>query len=163
MAKKRIYYILLIFLFISAFARMQSVKAHPPESLDLNYDINTQTLNVTIVHSVSNMNTHYIDSVVVKFNGSTVLTQIYTSQPSLDGWTYQYIIAASNGTRIEVTATCNEGGSLSICIVVGGGTCEQGNGGGIPGYIGLIAIFGASVVIFLTLIHKKITKKLPIQ
>lgn len=159
MTKKRIFYLLLLFLFITAITRVQSVKADPAQSLDLDYNINTQTLNVTIGHAVSNNNTHYIDSVVVKFNGSTVLTQPYTSQPTLSFFSYQYVIAASNDTKIEVIITCNQGGDLSNCIVVGGGTCEQGNGGDIPGYIGLIVISGVSVVIFLTIIHKKVIKK----
>lgn len=154
MTKKRIYYVLAIFLFISTISRIQTVKGHPPSGLILSYHINSGQLNATISHTVSGQS-HYVELVTVKVNGSTVITQGYISQPG-NLFTYNYTITAEIGAEIHVTAECSQGGSISTCIKVGGGFCGQNGGGQIPGYLGFWLIIGVSVIALLVIIHKKI-------
>ncbi|MFW9823462.1 MAG: hypothetical protein ACFFE4_11030, partial [Candidatus Thorarchaeota archaeon] len=66
-----------------------SVKANPPSSISLVYNIGTEQLDVSITHFNSGSSTHIIDQVVIKVNGVTVKTQSYTSQPG-NSFTYSY-------------------------------------------------------------------------
>lgn len=135
------------------------VRAHNPADLDLDYNSNTEVLTVTILHGVSDPNSHYIESVHITVNGSTVLNELYTSQPTSSTFSYMYNITASEGARIQVTATCNVGGDNTGCIIVGSGSCEP-EGGAIPGYLGLMMIFGISAIILSTVTHKNIRKRI---
>jgi hypothetical protein len=144
---------LLILIVTSNFAL--KTKAHAAEGITLDFNLNTQMLNVSIEHAVEDPNTHYIDQIVINVNGSTVLTTPYTSQPSTAGGLYQYSITATNGSTIQALARCVEGGAIAGCIIVGVGLCPS-PGGGIPGYFGLSVIIGISLLISLTITYKKI-------
>lgn len=165
MTKKRIYYVVLIFCMLGTSLGIQSARAHSPDSMIASYSFRNWEfiLDVSISHPVSDPNSHYISTVVVQINGSTELTETYTSQPSEDGAHYLYYnITANTNDIIQVTATCNEGGSISICIIVSGGIsdiggpCPQDGGDGIPGYLGIWLIVGISVIALLTIIHRKL-------
>ena len=158
MSRKSFFYVLVIFSLVFITSTNISVKAHPPESLFIAYVTNTQTLNVTIYHSVEDTNSHYIQSVVASINGTTVLNQGYTSQPDPIVFSYVYSITAVNGDIIQAVATCNVGGSLSACIVVGGGVCPKNGGTGIPGYAGILIALVVSLGIALPLVYKKLKK-----
>ena len=155
MSKRKFYYILILLFVVSATSQIDSVKAHPPSGIVLLYNSNTNKLNVTISHSVSDPNTHYVYSVVIEVNGTTTVSETYTSQPSSILFTYQYNITANNGARIQASATCNQGGTVTECIVVGGGTCGTSNGSGIPGYSGLLLILGISIIALLFFVRRK--------
>ena len=97
------------------------------------------------------------NKIVVKVNGTTEISQTYTSQPFPNGGSYSFYLVAENKARIDVTATCNEGGSKSACVIVGVGACPTDDGDEIPeisGYFGLWAIFGIALIVALPLIHK---------
>jgi len=161
MPKKHTYFILFAVLLVSITASIQNVKGDAPATVSLLYNTGTQKLNVTILHPVSDPNSHYVATVVIKVNGSTVLTPTYSSQPSSTSFTYQYDVTADDGARIEASATCILGGTTSACIIVGAGLCPTGGGGsGIPGYLGIFLIIGISVIIIATVIYKKKIKKL---
>jgi len=158
MSKKKFYYGLFLFFTIFITTANINAKAHPPSAVNLAYDLNTQVFTVSITHSVSSPTSHYVDSVTITVNGSTVLTEDYTSQPSSLTFVYEYNITANNGAEIQALATCELGGSLIACIVVGSGSCGQGGGAVIPGYIGLWIIIGFSVIVLTTILHKKIKR-----
>jgi hypothetical protein len=124
------------------------------------YTSATQKLNVTIIHPVSDPNSHYVSVVVIRVNGSTVLTPTYSSQPSTTVFTYEYDVTANDGARIEASATCILGGTTSVCIILGTGFYPTGGGGGIPGYLGILLILGLSIIIGSAAIYKKKIKKL---
>ena len=87
--------------------------AHPPSGLVLLYNSSTNKLNATISHSVSDPNTHYVYSVVIEVNGTTTVSETYTSQPSSILFTSQYNVTANNGARIQVSATCSQRGTIT--------------------------------------------------
>lgn len=159
MIKKRL---ILVFVFVSLLCFTSTalkVRAHNPASILLDYNSNTEELTVTIIHGVSDPNSHYINSVYITVNGSMVLNELYTSQPTSSTFSYIYIIIANEGARIQVTATCNVGGDKTECIIVGSGSCDQG-GGEIPGYFGLMIILGISTIILSTIAYKNVRKRL---
>ena len=82
MSKKKIYLGLFILFILFSYAGTQNVKAHSPSSMILSYSMNTGVLSVMFSHSVSDPNSHYIETVEVQVNGVTVLTETYSNQPS---------------------------------------------------------------------------------
>ena len=89
-----------------------NVRAHPPDDMILVYNSTTNKLSVTIIHGVSDVNTHYISSVEVKVNGTVDNTYYYASQPDLTTMVYVYDLTTNEGFTISVTATCIIGGAI---------------------------------------------------
>ena len=156
MSKKKLYFVLFIFFISAILTKTQTIKAHSPESMIVSYS--GGVLEVIISHEVTDPSSHYISSVEIEINGTTVLTESYTSQPDANWFPYHYNITAGTNDRIKITVRCNEGGSSSICILGGGGSCPQEEGNGIPGYLGLWIIIGISGVALLTIIRKNLRK-----
>lgn len=62
--------------------------AHSPAKVNLDYDSQNQTLNVTTTHMVSNPSGHYVMKIVVEKNETQVLTREYKSQPASTTFSY---------------------------------------------------------------------------
>jgi hypothetical protein len=89
------------------------VSATPPSDMSISYNELSKDLQVTITHAVPNPRVHYIKEVIVTINGKVVNDSLYTSQPTLDTFTYTYPVVTVPGDEIEVTASCVLAGSLS--------------------------------------------------
>ncbi|MDD1679396.1 MAG: hypothetical protein LUO93_09485 [Methanomicrobiales archaeon] len=105
------------------------VSAHPPSNIVLSYNQSSQQLEVTITHVVRDTSTHFINSVNITRNGSPLLSESYTSQPSTATFTYYYPVPGKAGDTFEVTAACNLYGSLSETIILKEGTATSIKGG----------------------------------
>ena len=90
-----------------------NVIAHPPVDMSLEYNINTDSLIVTITHETPAPDLHYINKVDIKKNDVLFLSQEYDSQPTNDVFSYTYYPEASFGDEIKVTAYCNIQGSIT--------------------------------------------------
>ncbi|MHA2007326.1 MAG: hypothetical protein ACXABO_20835 [Promethearchaeota archaeon] len=156
MSKKGVYLVLIIFFSVIITSVSINVKANPPQEMYLDYSTNTQVLNVTIVHAVDDPNSHYVQYIGVSINSTTIINQAYTSQPDPVIFSYVYNITASNGDNIQAIATCNVGGSIAACIIVGSGLCPQTGGADIPGYLGFLLILTVSMLIVIPLVYRKI-------
>jgi len=111
--------VLLLILAVISFTLLpQSVLAHSPANMVLEYDFNEQKLDVEITHNVIDPNSHYIENVKVWRNDNLIIDQDYTSQPSTSSFTYSYDITALEGDVLRVTSTCNIGGSDTKQITV---------------------------------------------
>lgn len=152
MPKKNTYYFLSVFFIVFLTIASVNVRAHPPSDMSLEYNSGTNTLKVSITHGVSDNSSHYIISVIVKVNGSIDQTQTYTSQPDIIIFTYEYTVNTNDGSTIQVTATCSQGGSITRTL---GGPTETTDGA-IPGYMGLYLILVVSVITLILKIRKKL-------
>jgi len=92
--------------------------AHAPQDVTLEYDSSAQTLAVTITHKSSFPSFHHIKTVEIKNNAAVISTTNYDSQPGKSQFTYTYKLAAVQGDKLEVTATCNMSGSKTATITV---------------------------------------------
>jgi hypothetical protein len=104
---------------VAFLAVLQPVYAHPPSDILLDYDLDSQTLQVTLVHTVSDPTTHYVHRIQITLNGD-VTPYEYESQPTDSRFTYQFILPASPGDTVEVKADCNLSGSISGLLIIGG-------------------------------------------
>ena len=92
--------------------------ADAPQDVKLEYDSGAQTLAVTITHKASFPGMHHIKSVEIKKNAVVISTTNYDTQPAESPFTYTYKVAAAEGDKLEVNATCNLSGSKTVAITV---------------------------------------------
>ena len=154
MPKKFLYYVMSVFFNVFLTIASINVRAHPPNDLSLEYNPGTNTLKVSITHGVSDNSSHYVISVTIRVNGSIDQTQFYVSQPDSLFFIYEYTVITNDGSTIQVTATCSQGGSITKTL---GGTNEPTDGA-IPGYIGLYLILVVSVITLILKIRKKLER-----
>jgi len=93
-------------------------QAHSPSNVILSYDFGTQTLEVTVSHSVSDPSSHYIEQIQIWKNDVSQIIQTYTSQTSYSQHEDSFNIDAADGDVLKVTATCNVAGSYTNQITV---------------------------------------------
>ena len=145
--KKALFGLLLsIFLFLLT---VVGVSSHPPSISNLSYDAENEQITVNISHGVSDTNSHYVESIEIKVDDVSKISESYTSQPSASSFSEIFDLVVPEGALIEVTADCNQYGSDSDSITV---TSEQTNGSGetgeesgISGFTG-IGWFGIFVI-----------------
>ncbi len=94
-------------------------RGHGPKDVVLAYDAGSRTLRVTITHTVSNPQKHYIKTVSIARNGELVTKDEYTDQPVPSSFSYTYTVEAEPGDRLEVTADCNYFGSKTGELTLG--------------------------------------------
>lgn len=111
---------LILIMLIAVFLSFNTVSAHEPSSLNIGYDLSSQTLSVSVGHYTYDVTVDYISSVEIKINGKAYQTFNYTSQYSKTMASFSYKIDAKPGDVIEVTATSSMGGSKTTSITVAG-------------------------------------------
>ncbi len=160
MHRKSFYYVGILFFIGCVVLTSNVVKGHAPSDITLSYNTTTQELSVQITHNVGtdSLDAHFMDSVVIKVDGSTVSTILYTSQPDPVTFTYKYTIVADEGATIQVTATCNFVGSLTKSLTVSSEPSSSSDANAISGYLGIWVIVGFSISSMLIIIYKKVKK-----
>lgn len=93
-------------------------EAHAASDLELEYDHEEQVLHVTISHSVSDPQSHYIETVEIRKNDELIHSEEYSEQPDDSQFTYSYNITAENDDELEVFVECNRGGTRTERITV---------------------------------------------
>ncbi len=85
--------------------------AHPPGSIDFNYDTETGILTVKVIHSVKDASKHYINKVEIELNGTQLIEQKFRSQLDEENQEALYkVIDAKAGDKFTVEAYCNISG-----------------------------------------------------
>lgn len=118
MTKNKFIYLISIFLVIGIISTAVNAKATNPEHFNLDYDFDTDTLEIFIVHGVTYPDEHYVNYIEIEvINGSQVVTQTvtdsFTNQETYNINFYSYNVVAewgddsSTGDTIRVIATCN--------------------------------------------------------
>jgi hypothetical protein len=87
------------------------VYGHAPASIDLAFDRETSTLNISISHMVGKITKHYINKLVVELNNEEIIVQKFNTQYSAAVQKASYIIPGTKpGDVFTVTAHCNISG-----------------------------------------------------
>ncbi len=111
-------FILLASLVLGAVIIPAGVFAHAPTSVSASYDFSKQELTVSVGHSVSDNTTHYVYQMKIFRNSVLNRTVVYSDQPTNNAFSYKYSISAKDGDYLNVTASCNQGGSTSATLQV---------------------------------------------
>ncbi|MEA3486085.1 MAG: hypothetical protein U9R20_00280 [Thermodesulfobacteriota bacterium] len=113
------YIFCMLLCFLAIFFCPAATYAHGPGDVTLNYDSDSQILSVTISHSVSNPEKHYIKKITITKNGKPLETYEYKSQPAPSPFTYTYNVEAKEGDTLKVKVKCNYFGSKTKKLVIG--------------------------------------------
>jgi desulfoferrodoxin (superoxide reductase-like protein) len=96
----------------------QYAYADPPQDVVLSYNIQSQTLTVTVTHPSSFTGFHYIKQVKITKNNELAEKNDYRSQASKTTFVYTYKVPAAVNDILEVTATCNIHGKKTAMLKV---------------------------------------------
>ena len=108
-----------VFLFLAVcLITPQYAAADPPRDITLIYNLQTQTLTVTVTHPSTFTGLHYINQVKISKNNVLVEKNDYKSQTDKKGFVYTYKIPAAPNDILEVTASCNIQGSKTATLKV---------------------------------------------
>jgi hypothetical protein len=151
---KKLVILTISFIFLLLLTSSFTVCSHSPSSMMLTYSKITKQLTVDITHQVSDPNNHYVENIVVKINGETNFSKDYTSQAA-SSFTYTYEeVEVAEGDIIEVTATCNIGGSITKELTVDlSDVSATGGDSSTPGFEITLALF--AIIALLIIIRKK--------
>ena len=122
-----------------------TVTAHSPSSINITYTVESQELNVSINHFVSDPTTHYIYNITIEKNNVFYKSYEYTSQPSTSSFTYTYSgIVGEAGDMFSVVARCNQGGQNSKSLTIGSSAQDNGT----PGFEFLVVVCALTVIMY---------------
>lgn len=103
-----------ITLIIVALAFTIALSAHAASKVNISYNDKTGQVSVDFDHSVKSASDHYIQTLTLKVNNKTVISQVYTLQEKTAGGTAIYRIPGLKaGDVIEAITDCNKGGKRS--------------------------------------------------
>ena len=92
---------------------------HPPDGVDLDFDVADHVLTVSIRHAVRDGSKHYVDEIEVELNGKRIIEQKLGSQPDLKMLRVLYVVPEARvGDSLKVTAGCSVFGKKSGEITV---------------------------------------------
>ena len=92
---------------------------HPPDGVDLDFDVADHVLVVSVRHAVKDGSNHYVDEIEVELNGKRIIEQKLGSQPDLKMLRVLYVVPeAGVGDKLKVTAGCNVFGKKSGEITI---------------------------------------------
>lgn len=114
---KEKYWLIAIILVGTAFCSINA-SAHPPQDMIIEYDINTNVLDVTITHNTPSPGLHHINKIEIYKNNELNISEEYDTQPATDTFTESFTINADIGDEIKVIAYCNIQGSITRTIPV---------------------------------------------
>jgi hypothetical protein len=151
------------FLILSNFTLLAA--SHGPQELNISYDLENESLTATFMHSVSDQSTHYVETVIIKLNGTTSETLTYTSQPTNNEFSYEYNITASEGDELFVSGTCVRGGTITQTLIIVNSTDPNGTNGtdeesSIPGFNLSTFLISSNGIIFIIFLFIKKKRKL---
>ncbi len=92
--------------------------AHSPSDLQLSYDPAKGELLARFTHPVANPSSHYLREVEVEVVGFSPERYLYSSQPSVDTFSYVFPLQLSAGGRVRVKGTCSIGGEIQRELMV---------------------------------------------
>ncbi len=127
-------------------------RAHTPSNMTLSYDYDNQILTVTVIHSVADVNTHYIEQIIINKNSQFVMDRNYTSQASTSSMSDTFNVAAADDDILQVTAICSISGQITRQLTVSSGGLETVPPPQIPGFplaaIAMGLVFGLAYTLY---------------
>ncbi|MGY5870851.1 MAG: hypothetical protein RTV72_01260 [Candidatus Thorarchaeota archaeon] len=106
--------VLLGLLFVLLLASQPMVaEAHTPGPITLEYDSSSEILTVTVTHSTSDVNSHYIYEITVQKNSVQVGIETYTSQSNSSEVVETFTVTAVDGDVLSATAKCSVSGQVT--------------------------------------------------
>ncbi len=108
-----------IFAIVTLWIQVHQLYAHAPSHVTLDFNKQTNLLEVKYEHKVGDPTQHYITEVKIQLNEKDIIIQSLSSQDDNTGGSLIYkIIDAKPGSEIKVQLTCIRGGSKSASVKI---------------------------------------------
>ncbi|MGE0267356.1 MAG: hypothetical protein AB7S78_02720 [Candidatus Omnitrophota bacterium] len=105
-------FIFIIFLAVISLTGLCPARAGTPQSMTLQYNLESQILSVEVYHLTDKRYGHYVNRYDIQVNGGTVSSFYQQGQESTGVALKNMPIRAAAGDTLEVSVACNENGSL---------------------------------------------------
>ena len=105
--------------------------AHPPSAMELTYDQAAGVLSVNATHVVADPQVHHVSLVAISRDGGTLDLYQYTGQATNTTFAAHYPVKLNPGETVKVTASCNQGGSITREFIMPGPTAAPAHA--VPG------------------------------
>jgi len=92
--------------------------AHPPQDIQLDYDLTAGLLHVSMKHVTVDPREHRIRKIVVYLNGEEVQEHYYVQQTSADGLKVDIELQAQPGDEISIKAICSKAGFSQARFII---------------------------------------------
>lgn len=104
---------------------VQTVFAHPPSTIHLQYDAHNQKLLIDIRHVSHAAAKHYIQKIEVIKNEEPPLIELYRQQVDPNDFKVEWPLAAKEGDTVKVIAYSRQGGSAEETLKLTVDTFEK--------------------------------------
>ncbi len=110
-------YIVLLGIFL---ALSQIAYAHPPKSIESNYDPSDKTLSVTVTHPVRNPKGHYIEKIEIVKNDELIAKKEFSEQDNNVSQNAVFIVSDITAQdTVIIEAYCSISGKLKEKVDIG--------------------------------------------
>jgi len=93
--------------------------SHPASEIKMDFDRETETLDINIIHGTPMPDSHYISTVKVYLDDTEIIVQKFSAQTGKDSQSVIYKVpGAKEGSTIRVETACNVGGTLKKSITI---------------------------------------------
>jgi len=107
-----------IILFASIILLAAPVFAHPPSSIEADYQKDDSELYVFMKHLSRNNNRHYIRMTEISINGEKVAVQSNRQQIDPAQYAFVVVLEPEENDEISIKAYCANGGTKEVSIVI---------------------------------------------
>jgi desulfoferrodoxin (superoxide reductase-like protein) len=108
---------ILIFLISLFSSYVGFVSAHPPKKIEIEIDYSKKLIEVTVIHTVKDSITHYIDMINIELNEQNIIKQVFLSQMTKEKQKVIYLINDfETEDKITIIANCNRYGKKKRTI-----------------------------------------------
>lgn len=88
--------------------------AHPPQDLNVNFDLEDKMLTVEVTHNVGGSNTnHYVEEIIITTNDEDIIIQKPGQQLNNKEIFYYYMPGIKEGDELEITTICSVQGEIN--------------------------------------------------
>ncbi len=106
---------ILLFTLVMVFIFSAVSMAHPPQNLNVKFNMEDKMLTVEVTHNVGGSNTsHYVDEIIVTHKDEEIVMQKPGQQLKNKEIFYYYMPGIKDGDQISINTVCSIQGSRSI-------------------------------------------------
>lgn len=110
----------LIYLILALVIPCSTIFCHPPSAISIKFDSEQKLLSINISHSVSDVQKHFINKIVVTLNSHQIIEQRFGIQEDRETQIATYrIFEANEGDTLLVTGFCSISGKKTEKFIIG--------------------------------------------
>lgn len=116
---------ILLFTLVMVFLFSTVIMAHPPQNVNVKFNMEDKMLTVEVTHNVGGSNTsHYVDEIIVTYNDEEIVMQKPGQQLNNKEMFYYYMPGLEDGDEITINTNCSIQGNRSVNYTITSATAN---------------------------------------